>query len=89
MLSCGMVEIPLAALGTPIIGGLAILMGLFSFLAQSCPDPRWISIAWLLLILLVILLLLWMRALVCPMIWIAAVVLPSFFLRLAVTLAQG
>ena len=77
------------ALGTPIIGALAKLAGLISFLAWRCLDPRQISIVLLLLILLVILLLLWMRALVCPMIWIAAVVLPSFFLRLAVTLAQG
>ena len=70
MLSCGMVEIPLAALGTPIIGAPTKLAGLIAFLVWRCPDPSWISVAWLkLLTLLVILLLLRMRALVCPMIW--------------------
>ena len=89
MLSCGMVEIPLAAVGTPKIGGLAILASLISFLVWRCPDPRWISVAWLLLVLLVILLLLGMRALVCPMTWVVTVVASSFLLRLAVFLAQG
>ena len=89
MLSCGVVEIPLAALGTPIIGALAKLAGLISFLARRCPDPRWISVAWLLSVLLVIPVLLGMRALVCPMIWITTIVATAFLLRLAITLVQG
>ena len=84
-----MVEIPLAALATPIVGGLAVLANLISFLAQRCPDPRWVAMTWLLLVLLVILLLLWMRELVCPMTWVATVVAIAFLLRLAVILAQG
>ena len=90
MLSCGMVEIPRAALGTPIIGGLTKLAGFFAPLGWRCPDPNWFSVAGLeFLTLLVILLPLRMRALVCPMIWLAAVVATAFLLRLSIILAQS
>ena len=85
-----MMEIPLAALGTPIIGAPTKLAGLFALLVWKCPEPNWMSVAWLkLLTLLVILLPLRMRALVCPMIWVATVVATTFLLRLAIILAQG